>query len=303
MGRAVSSSGLPEGSARCQDADMQSFAARFVSFFGLLMFCGLLTAQDDAAYFEMAYRTEAPELLMRIYRPADWVAEDSRPAIVFFFGGGWKSGTPDQFDPHCKRLSELGFVAMAAEYRIQSKHQSTPLDSFEDAKAAIRWVRENAATFGINPERIAAGGGSAGGHLAAATAVCESSVLSDVRDTPDAIVAFNPALNLLVPKVEQTWGGELYAKLDAISPMQHLDDDHPPMIIFHGEADSTVSYASALEYAAEAKDLGVDPAPVVIGYPGKEHGFFNFGRNGGADYEDTVTRMIGFFRSLGWLAE
>lgn len=282
---------------------MRSFAARFVSIFGLLIFCGPLAAQDDAAYFEMAYRTEAPELLMRIYRPADWAAEDSRPAIVFFFGGGWRSGTPDQFDPHCKRLSELGFVAMAAEYRIQSKHQSTPLDSFEDAKAAIRWVRENAATFGINPERIAAGGGSAGGHLAAATAVCESSVLSDVRDTPDAIVAFNPALNLLVPKVEKTWGADLYAKLGAISPMQHLDADHPPMIIFHGEADSTVPYASAVEYAAEAKALGVDPAPTLIGYPGKEHGFFNFGRNGGADYEDTVTRMIGFFRSLGWLAE
>jgi len=260
-------------------------------------------AQEDSPYFEMAYRTEAPELLMRIYRPADWTAEDRRPAIVFFFGGGWKTGSPDQFDPHCRELSELGFVAMAAEYRIESKHQSTPLESFEDAKAAIRWVRENAATFGIDPERIAAGGGSAGGHLAAATAVCVSNVLSDVRDTPDAIVAFNPALDLLIPKVEELWGGDVYAKLEAISPMQNLAAAHPPMIIFHGEADSTVPYASAVAYAAEAKALGVDPAPVLIGYPGKEHGFFNFGRNGGADYEDTVTRMTGFFRGLGWLAE
>ncbi|MDP4791828.1 MAG: hypothetical protein NWR99_08080, partial [Verrucomicrobiales bacterium] len=76
-------------------------------------------AQENTPYFEMVYRTEAPELLMRIYRPVAWKAEDNRPAIVFFFGGGWKSGTPDQFDPHCRRLSELGFVAMAAEYRIQ----------------------------------------------------------------------------------------------------------------------------------------------------------------------------------------
>lgn len=288
---------------RCQYGEMRHFSPGFVSALFILIFCDPVTAREDPAYFEMAYRTEAPELLMRIYRPADWKAEDSRPAIVFFFGGGWKSGTPDQFAPHCKRLSELGFVAMAAEYRIGSKHQSTPLDSFEDAKAAIRWARENAATFGINPERIAAGGGSAGGHLATAAAVCVSSILSDVRDTPDAVVAFNPALNLLVPQVEEVWGAEVYGKLAVISPMQNLSADHPPMIIFHGEDDTTVPYASAVDYAAEAKSLGVDPAPTLIGYPGKGHGFFNFGRGGGADYEDTMTRTIGFFHALGWLLE
>lgn len=288
---------------RCQRLRMRYSAFSCICAFVFLFVSNTVKAQENTPYFEMVYRTEAPELLMRIYRPVDWKAKDNRPAIVFFFGGGWKSGTPDQFDPHCRRLSELGFVAMAAEYRIESKHQSTPLGSFEDAKAAIRWVRENAATFGINPERIAAGGGSAGGHLATAVAVCDSSVLSDTRDTPDAIVAFNPALNLLVPKVEEVWGTEIYEQLEAISPMQNLAAGHPPMIIFHGEADSTVSYASAVSYAAEAKSLGVDPAPILIGYPGKEHGFFNFGRNGGADYEDTVSRMIGFFCTLGWLTQ
>jgi acetyl esterase len=263
--------------------------------------CERAPAQEDTAYFEMAYRTEAPELLMRIYRPPGWTDEDNRPAIVFFFGGGWTSGSPDQFDPHCKRLSELGFVAMAAEYRIKSKHQSTPFDSFEDAKAAIRWVRENASTFGVNPERIAAGGGSAGGHLATATAVCLSQELSDIRDTPDAIVAFNPALDLRMPAVKGKWGEEIYAKIEEISPLQNITAEHPPMIIFHGEADSTVPFDSAQTYVEAAKAAGVDPIPVLVGYPGKEHGFFNFQRNGGLDYEDTVTRMIAFFRSLGWI--
>jgi len=250
----------------------------------------------------MAYRTDAPELLMRIYRPPGWTDVDNRPAIVFFFGGGWTTGSPGQFDPHCKRLSELGFVAMAAEYRIKSKHQSTPFDSFEDAKAAIRWVRENASTFGVNPERIAAGGGSAGGHLATATAVCLSQELSDVRDTPDAIVAFNPALDLRMPAVKEKWGEGIYAKIEEISPLQNITAEHPPMIIFHGEADSTVPFDSAQNYVEAAKAAGVDPVPVLVGYPGKEHGFFNFQRDGGVDYEDTVKRMIAFFRSLGWIA-
>jgi len=281
---------------------MRLHLSRLTAILGLFVISARVTAEEDSAYFEMAYRTEAPELLMRIYRPADWTAEDNRPAIVFFFGGGWTTGSPDQFDPHCKRLSELGFVAMAAEYRIQSKHQSTPFDSFEDAKAAIRWVRENASTFGINPERIAAGGGSAGGHLATAAAVCASNALSDVRDTPDAIVAFNPALDLRMPGVKEKWGAEIYARLDEISPIRNITSEHPPMILFHGEADTMVPFASVRRYVEEAKAAGVDPVPVLVGYPEKEHGFFNFQRNGGVDYEDTVQRMIAFFRSLGWIA-
>lgn len=269
---------------------------------GGIFLMGHATAEEDTAYFEMAYRTESPELLMRIYRPPGWTDEDNRPAIVFFFGGGWTSGSPAQFDPHCKRLAELGFVAMAAEYRIQSQHQSTPIDSFEDAKAAIRWVRENAATFGINPERIAAGGGSAGGHLATATAVCLSNEISEVRDTPDALVVFNPVLDLRIPAIKEKWGEELYTKLDEISPIQNLTAVHPPMIIFHGEADTVVPFASAQKYVAAATAAGVDPVPLLIGYPGKEHGFFNFKKDGGVAYEDTVQRMIAFFRSLGWIA-
>ena len=274
----------------------------FKSVCGVFLYftCFLFTqAWGDEAYFEMAYRTESPELMMRIYRPVDWSQKDARPAIVFFFGGGWKSGTPDQFDAHCKRLSQQGMVAMAAEYRIQSKHKSTPIDSFEDAKAAIRWVRENAGGFGIDPDRIASGGGSAGGHLAAAVAECESRVVSDLRGTPDAIVLFNPALNLMSPEVAETWGPDVYAKLESISPFQHLTAKLPPMIIFHGKADSTVPFASAEAYVEKAKALGVDPLPILVGYEGKEHGFFNLNRDGGTDYEDTVKRMIGFFQSLG----
>jgi len=259
-------------------------------------------AQSNEAFVEKRYTGDAePALHLRVYRPEDWTAEDRRPAIVFFFGGGWRNGSPRQFHHHCLRLRDEGFVAMAAEYRVQSKHDSTPLDSFEDAKRAIRWVRAHADELGVDPARIASGGGSAGGHLAAAAAVCESAARGDVRDTPDAVVAFNPALDLTRPKLESMWGQAVYAKLPAISPLQHLAEPHPPMIIFHGEADDVVPYESVEAYVRKAERLGIEPAPILVGYEGAGHGFFNHGRGDGSAYRDTVKRMVGFFRDLGWI--
>lgn len=257
-------------------------------------------AQEKTGFETVAYASD-PTLNMRIYKPEGWSSDDRRPAIVFFFGGGWRNGSPKQFHQHCLRLAAEGMVAMAAEYRIKSKHDSTPFESFADAKKAMAWARSNAGTLGIDPERIASGGGSAGGHLAAAVAVCAAPSKSEVRDTPDAIVAFNPALDLMFEKVRETWGPEIYAKLEAISPHQNLAKPHPPMILFHGEADTTVSFESARAYVDRAKELGVDPAPVLVGYEGRAHGFFNYGKGDGSDYEDTVRRMIAFFRDLGWI--
>ena len=84
-----------------------------------------------------------------------------RPAIVFFFGGGWNGGDPSQFYPHCRHLSELGFVAMSAEYRVKSRNKTTPFDAVADAKAAVRWVYRNAKAQGIDPKKIVASGGPA----------------------------------------------------------------------------------------------------------------------------------------------
>ena len=93
---------------------------------------------------------------------------DKRPAIVCFFGGGWTGGTPRQFLPQCKYLATRGMVAIAADYRVASRNHVKAVDCVRDAKSAIRYVRKNAARLGVDPERIVAAGGSAGGHLAAA---------------------------------------------------------------------------------------------------------------------------------------
>ena len=109
------------------------------------------------------------ELKVWIFEPAD-KATQPRPAIVFFFGGGWTGGTPAQFEPQSRHLASRGMIALVADYRVKSRQDAKPADCVADAKACVRWVRANAGRLGIDPTRLAVGGGSAGGHLAAAVA-------------------------------------------------------------------------------------------------------------------------------------
>src|SRR5210317_2600573 len=110
------------------------------------------------------------ELNIHVFNPPDYAASDKRPAIVFFFGGGWNGGSPSQFYPHCAYLASRGMVAMSAEYRVKTRHGTSPRECVKDGKSALRWIRIHADDLGIDPNKLAAGGGSAGGHVAAATA-------------------------------------------------------------------------------------------------------------------------------------
>ena len=109
------------------------------------------------------------KLKLHVFEPKGHKGSDRRPAIVFFFGGGWVGGTPGQFYPHCTYLASRGMVAFAAEYRVKSRHNVTPYECVTDGKSAVRWIRANAETLGIDKDRLAAGGGSAGAHVAACT--------------------------------------------------------------------------------------------------------------------------------------
>ena len=139
------------------------------------------------------------KLYLHVFRPANKNAK-KLPAIVFFFGGGWTSGTVTQFVKHSEHLAARGMVAIVADYRVKSRHGVTPIECVMDAKSALRWVRGHANEFGIDANRIAAGGGSAGGHLAAATALVkgfeEKSEDLKVSSRPNALALFNPALDL-----------------------------------------------------------------------------------------------------------
>ena len=288
----------------------------------LLAAAGAATAQrsyppDMEGTTAEVYRTVGDvELNIYLCNPEGHSADDKRPAIVFFFGGGWRSGSPQQFLPHCRYLAERGMVAAVADYRVASRHGVTANECVADAKSAVRWLRANADRLGIDPERIGAGGGSAGGHLAVATATLpgHDPDPDGPSPVPNALVLFNPATILAPvdgdPKPTEealerfeALTERLGAPAESMSPYHNLRPELPPTILFHGDADTTVPSSTANQFCLgmRAHKARCD----LLIYHGKGHGFFNYGRGEGDEknkmYEDTVYRMDGFLYSLEWL--
>lgn len=248
------------------------------------------------------------EMKLWIFKPKGHKATDERPAAIFFFGGGWRNGSPQQFEQHCRYLAKRGMVAITADYRVSSRHGVKARACVEDGKSAVRWVRENATKLGVDPNRIVAGGGSAGGHVAACTGVLRGFEIGNTRisSKPNALVLFNPALVLaenpgfkLKQKLAATLNERMGVDAAKLSPWHHVNGGEPPTIIFHGRADETVPYKSADMFAQRMKKNGSHC--VLKGYAGQGHGFFNYGRNKNEMYKRTVREMDNFLVSLKYI--
>jgi acetyl esterase/lipase len=221
--------------------------------------------------------------------------------VVFFFGGGWTNGSPGQFEPQCRHFAERGMVAVTADYRVKSRQPNvTPVECVTDAKSAVRWVRAHAAELGVDPAHIAAGGGSAGGHIAACAGVVpgldEAGEDASVSSKPDALVLFNPAIDIgLLQK-------RLGDRVGDVLPIKHVKAGDPPTFIVHGKADTTVPYAGVEQFADAMKQAG--NRCDLVGYDGAGHGFFNNRPKedgGGEMYRDTLAKADAFLVSLGYL--
>jgi len=278
-----------------------------------MLMCGALnlSAADDTSISQerIVYKTIGDtELKLHVYRPSE--SGKARPAIVFFFGGGWAGGDPKQFFPHCEHLAERGMVAISAEYRVKSRHGVMPHECLNDARDAVRYVRAHAEELGVDPNRIASGGGSAGGHLAAAVGVIEEDLVGgEVSAEPNAMILFNPAIviaevegkNLTTlqrnEKLTQRFGG--VEKMRALCPYRHVDGNEPLTLILQGLADTTTTYDCAKAFAEKMHDKG--NRCLLVGYPGQSHGFFNKNRGDGKIYDATLDEMDRFLVSLGYL--
>ncbi|MBK1833547.1 alpha/beta hydrolase [Roseibacillus ishigakijimensis] len=270
-----------------------------------------LTAEDFTPDRSVVYKeVDGLKLKLEVFEPEDLQPDDERPAIVFFFGGGWSGGSPKQFYPHARELAGHGLVAFSANYRVKSRHQTTPFEAVEDAKSALRWLRQNADTLGIDPDRIVASGGSAGGHLAACTGVISGYTVPGEDQAgssrANALILFNPVLDT---SRETGFAPDRFGagREKVLSPIHHLTpNEEPPTLIFHGTADRTVPFEQAERFTAAMQKKGNDCT--LIASEGAGHGFFNHGfyRPGNADapfYRDTMDASLRFLRKLGYLAE
>jgi acetyl esterase len=240
------------------------------------------------------------ELKLHIFNPPGHVAGDKRPAVVFFFGGGWNGGSAAQFYPHCLYLASRGMVAVSADYRVNSLHGTTPAECVADGKSAVRWLRRHAAELGIDPDRLAAGGGSAGAQVAAATAFAkgfdEPGEDTAVSCRPAALVLFNPVVDngpdgYGHDRVKDYWRN--FSPLHNIGP-----EPPPPAAFFLGTADRLIPVATGERFRDRIVEAG-GRCELHL-YPEQPHGFFNYKYT--ENFFATVTAMDRFLVVIGFLA-
>ncbi|MBN2307792.1 MAG: alpha/beta hydrolase [Candidatus Hydrogenedentes bacterium] len=211
-------------------------------------------------------------LLLDLYLPLD--THGPVPGLIFIHGGGWKKGDRKDYLYYTAKYAEQGYAAATISYRFSGE---APFPAaVEDAKCAVRWMRANAAEYGIDPDAIAVLGGSAGGHLA--MMVGYSSDVPELEgDGGHAGVSsrVQAVVNLYGPSdltaeiakdsgevrsflgVGYAEAPELYAKA---SPLTYLSKDDPPTLILHGTIDELVPVEQSDVLAQKLEALGV---PVV----------------------------------------
>ena len=242
---------------------------------------------------------EPVQLKLQVFLPQGWQTSDKRPAAVLFHGGGWHGGGPDHYYPQSRYLALRGMVAISVEYRTINRFGTSPKECVKDGKSAMRWVKAHADGLGIDPDRIVAGGGSAGGHIAAAVALVsefdEPGEEASVSCIPKALMLFNPVFDngpdgFMHGLVQPYW--------KAISPIDHIDDQAPPTMVLLGSKDVYVPVATAKRYERLMHKYG-QRCDLYI-YEGAEHGWYNLWVSRDAMAESLI-RMDRFLTSLGYL--
>ncbi len=206
--------------------------------------------------------------LLDLYKPKQ-VAKVV-PGLIFVHGGSWSGGSRKIYGYYCEKMAKLGYVAATVDYRLSGE---APFPAaIQDVKCAIRWLRANAARYGVDPGKIGLVGGSAGGHLVllAAYANTDDPELEGTGGNNGVSSRVQAVVDLYGPvllkgrrsaAVVKFMGGkssdeapELYAKA---SPILHLTKDAPPTLIIHGTVDELVSISASDSLAAKLGELGV----------------------------------------------
>jgi acetyl esterase len=255
------------------------------------------------------YKTRGLKRLeLTVFQPSNKKPDKKLPAIIFFHGGGLRERHIWEFRPQSAYLVNRGMIAVVATYTVK-RNGITIFESIADAKSAIRWIREHADELGIDENLIAAGGGSAGGYLAACSALIKEYDEKDedlsISSIPNALVLFNPRLVLPVigdPPLSKKELRYLNGRtVEEISPVHNVYNGAPPTIIFQGTADKLVSIQES-QWFCEEMNNGGNSCEVVL-YEGREHGFFNYFSGNNPDFLSTMEITVKFLSKLGYISQ
>lgn len=255
-----------------------------------------LTADTGVAYAQID-----PHQVMDIIRPRD---SGKHPAILAIHGGGFRAGSREGYDATCTGLAQHGYVCATADYRLAP---AAPFPAaVYDVKAAVRFLRANAARFGIDPEKIGTMGGSAGGHLALFLGVTQNvpefegdgpnrdqssrvSVVVDYFGPSDLTKSYGRSVDAgeVLPLF---LGGDLaHARANHLraSPLNWVTPDAAPTLAIQGTKDRYVNYEQSVWIIDRLLAVGVDAELETL--EGADHGFK------GADAKRADERMMAFF--------
>ena len=218
-----------------------------------------------------------------LYRPAaDPKPGELRPGIVIIHGGGWTGG-----DKGARReinigttLASHGYVCASINYALASPGHPTWPTNLQDCKRAVRWLRENANDYGIDPNQIGAIGGSAGGHLTAMLAVTgpeDGLEPAEGSGTSSRVQAAVPMYAHMAASMDRDFPmfpgtrEEVPDLYRAATPIEHVTPDDPPILLLHGTADTTTPLSQSERFAAKLAEVGVEHQLVII--EGAPHSF------------------------------
>ena len=219
---------------------------------------------NSPASVEMIYKhTPQGDLKLFCFHPTGGENGATNPAALWIHGGGWTGGTCESFFPLARYTASRGAASFVVEYRLAKTNGTvTVANCIADCKSAVRYLRGNAADLGVDPNRIAVFGESAGGHLAACVGVLEGfdNPTDDLKFSarPDALVLYNP-----LTKFEQSNFERLFAVapdktnlMRELSPLLHIRKNLPPTICVHGLADTVVSPDNSRQFAEAMQNAG-----------------------------------------------
>lgn len=253
--------------------------------------------KDAASY--VYHAAPQGDVLAHVFQPEKSSASP-RPAVVFFHGGFWDTPMPTQFVPHCLHFASRGAVAVAAETRTTSRHGTGPVEAIEDARELIRWLRQNAETLNLDPQRITVGGAAGGAFLALLTAMPKEKELPPVDGfdcRPQALVLFSALVNTTpkTPFADKFPDAKTAKKL---SPSSLVRGKLPPILFFHGKSDRIVPYDDVEKFRRRLRWRRNNCE--LFDFEKADHSFFNFNVSH-THFELTVGAADHFLVGLGLL--